>query len=688
MIGSGDSIGRYQLVRLLGAGGFATVHLAEDPHLDDLVAIKMLSDSLAVDPDVRRRFIDEARIMRSLPAPGLIEVYDLNEHNGQPYFVMEHCAGGTLADRLESLDRPLSPEEGRELIDALAVGLSAIHRAGYVHRDLKPTNCLLRTGDQRLPATGATTWRRGDEELVIADFGLAKVVDRHATALSLAGGTPGFGAPEQFRGDGDVDQTADVYAASALVAWALTRTPPRAVTGPKDRPFELDDLDSTGPFAQELRRGLSFDRTDRHDDGTAWHRALTRAASAPRPAAAVAVPAGAAPAKAGCLTAPAQRDAPGLQDSIARKSSRSTTNKVGILILAAAAAIGAVGVAALFAVQASSGGSTDAGDIGSARGPGTAVGELVGSDTVGERTATEIVGEPAEISINIDRPQEDRAVFVVDGARLTNSAGDLEATADTELLVVDYQLYFTEPGRPTVDSFRLRSGQVEVTPASDFGLISFTVGQIDNGEMVFEVDRGQSDFVLDGGVPAGTAGGLSGSYRLVFDPEDSGRTPTTFPATSATSKRSVTAIDGAPAEIVINIGGFPGRSVVVVADVTDARTTNRHDDFFAGEGTELLVVDVEVAASPETEVLYTASWRLQASGEWYSPQNDLLAFRTALDSEASDGTATTVSLVFSVPLGFEQFMLEGGVPSGLGELASFPDTLATGQSADWVLHFG
>ncbi len=273
-----DMIGRYRVAGLLGSGGFATVYLAEDPTLEVTVAIKVLSESMALDPELRERFIAEARVMRRLAAPGLVTVHDINEHQGRPYFVMEHCARGTLSDRLQDLSRPLSLDEGLGLAGVLAGCMKGIHQAGMVHRDLKPSNYLIRrTPVPHGRAIGDVL--HGDEELVVADFGLAKVVDLAATRVSMAGGTPGFSAPEQFRGDPTVDSRADVYALSAILINALTGAHPLPVLAGGQDPFPPEVLDRTGPLRAEVVRGLSFDRNQRHTDAAEWHAAIVAAGS-------------------------------------------------------------------------------------------------------------------------------------------------------------------------------------------------------------------------------------------------------------------------------------------------------------------------------------------------------------------------------------------------------------------------
>ena len=274
-------IGRYRVVRRLGEGGFATVYLAEDMRLDALVAVKLLHRRMADDGEIRARFIREAQIMRRLATPGLVAVHDIDEHDGRPFFVMEYCTGGTLADRLDAVGGRIGVDQALALAGALREATAGIHRAGTVHRDLKPTNYLIaqRSDHNGKPVSGLLG---ADEELVVGDFGLAKAIEVDATKLTVSGGTPGFGAPEQFQGDPTVDARADVYSLSAILASALSGDKPQLVLAPGVMPFTEGALAAAGPLAGELARGMALDRTHRHDDVVTWEAALTAAAATAR----------------------------------------------------------------------------------------------------------------------------------------------------------------------------------------------------------------------------------------------------------------------------------------------------------------------------------------------------------------------------------------------------------------------
>jgi serine/threonine protein kinase len=270
-----ERLGRYRILKELGQGGFATVFLAEDRSLDTRVAIKVLSPRYSADPDIVPRFITEARVLRNLAAPGLVAVHDSGEHEGCPFFVMEYCERGSIGDRVRRLGRPLTTEEGLGLAKAIGNALVGVHRGDppIVHRDLKPENLLLRaTPRHRREPIGDLV--AADEQVIIGDFGLAKVVDSSATNLTLLAFTKGYAAPEQSKGDPTVGPQADVFAASAVIVSLVSGRPPRQVWAHDDHAFDQEAMASTGPMHSELARGLHYDPERRHPDLGAWSEAL------------------------------------------------------------------------------------------------------------------------------------------------------------------------------------------------------------------------------------------------------------------------------------------------------------------------------------------------------------------------------------------------------------------------------
>ncbi len=228
----------------LGAGGFALVWLAEDEHLADEVAVKVLAENLADRGDLRERFVAEARALRRVRSPHVVSVYDIGElPDGRPFFVMTHADAGSLADRLTT--GPLPVADALRVGVELARGVADLHEAGILHRDLKPSNVLFRTGPT------------GSQTVLVADLGLARELSR-GSRITLAAGTPGYVAPEQAA-HGPVDERADVYGIAATVYHALTGAEPAGRPAPPstlraDLPAGVDDV---------LLRGLAKRPADR-----------------------------------------------------------------------------------------------------------------------------------------------------------------------------------------------------------------------------------------------------------------------------------------------------------------------------------------------------------------------------------------------------------------------------------------
>ena len=275
-------LGRYVVRRRIGSGGFATVWLAYDEQLDSPVAIKVLADNWTEDHHVRQRFLEEGRYLRRVESPHVVSVYDAGElEDGRPYLVMSYADQGTLADRLEV--EGLTPRQAMEVVRQVGAGLSALHRRGILHRDVKPANVLFRT-----VATPDTRDTGGDGEAdapvraMVGDLGLGKALDV-SSRLTMIAGTPSFVAPEQARGEG-LDARADQYSLAALTHLMLSGRAPyehttlaaAAAPGP---PPPLSTPERPFPESVEavVRRGLAPDRADRWPDVKAYVAALDAA---------------------------------------------------------------------------------------------------------------------------------------------------------------------------------------------------------------------------------------------------------------------------------------------------------------------------------------------------------------------------------------------------------------------------
>jgi hypothetical protein len=262
-----ERIGRYRIQRPLGTGAFGTVWLAHDDTLDVPVAVKVLADSWSHRPDVRERFLSEARLLRRAGSPRVVHVYDIGElPDDRPYLVMEYADGGTLADLLD--DGPLPVAEALRLTALAARAAAALHEAGIVHQDIKPTNLLLRTGPD------------GALEVVLADLGPARTL-AEASGLTTAAGAAGYRPPEQAEPSTDIDARADVYSLGAvgyhLVTGCVPGPPGKVVRPDRLRP----GLDSR--VRRALMRALRTDRWRRRPDARAFAEELERLARGPKP---------------------------------------------------------------------------------------------------------------------------------------------------------------------------------------------------------------------------------------------------------------------------------------------------------------------------------------------------------------------------------------------------------------------
>jgi hypothetical protein len=286
-----DRIGRYRVVRLLGSGAFATVWLAHDDALDAPVAVKVLAENWAHRLDVHERFLQEAQILRRCDSDRVVQVYDLGElDDGRPYFVMAYADRGTLADRLAA--GPLEvPTALRYAMDA-ALGVAALHDIGVIHRDVKPSNVLLRTG------------RGGAERVLVADLGMAKAAAR-ASGITQVAGTPGYMAPEQVTGQG-LGVRADVYGLGVVAHELLTGRLPGGTDD--DRPGVPEELQPV------LDRALAADPDQRYADAGELASALAHVTTL-QPVRVAAPAASAAPPRADRSSAGTAQRPPGAQRS-------------------------------------------------------------------------------------------------------------------------------------------------------------------------------------------------------------------------------------------------------------------------------------------------------------------------------------------------------------------------------------
>lgn len=201
----------YEVDEVLGHGGMGIVFRARHLRLNRWVALKMGLAGAFAGTRERDRFQREAEAVAKLRHPNVVQIYDVGDSEGRPYFTMEYVDGGSLSQKLGGI--PLPAPEAARLTAILAGAVQAAHACGIVHRDLKPANVLL----------------TGDGTPKISDFGLARCVDEGAglTQTGIAIGTPSYMAPEQARGQASaIGPAVDVYALGAILYELLTGRPP------------------------------------------------------------------------------------------------------------------------------------------------------------------------------------------------------------------------------------------------------------------------------------------------------------------------------------------------------------------------------------------------------------------------------------------------------------------------------
>ncbi len=211
--------GRYELGELIGRGGMSDVHLATDARLGRRVAVKLLKSSLASDPVFRTRFRQEAQAAARMAHPTIVRVFDAGEETTlepggaetiSPFIVMEHVEGRLLKDIIA--EGPIEPAEATRIIEGVLTALEYSHRAGVVHRDIKPGNIMITQSGQ----------------VKVMDFGIARAVSDSAATVAQTStilGTAQYFSPEQARGE-TVDARSDLYSTGVLLFEMLTGQPP------------------------------------------------------------------------------------------------------------------------------------------------------------------------------------------------------------------------------------------------------------------------------------------------------------------------------------------------------------------------------------------------------------------------------------------------------------------------------
>ncbi len=201
--------GRYRVEARIAVGGMATVYRAVDTRLDRVLALKVMHPGLAADGTFVDRFIREAKSVARLAHPNVVQVFDQGTDGSYVYLAMEYIAGCTLRDVLRERGA-LQPRAALDILEPVLAALGAAHRAGFVHRDMKPENVLI--GD--------------DGRVKVADFGLVRSVDSVTNTTGAVLGTVSYLAPEQIDQPGAADARVDVYACGVVLYEMLTGEKP------------------------------------------------------------------------------------------------------------------------------------------------------------------------------------------------------------------------------------------------------------------------------------------------------------------------------------------------------------------------------------------------------------------------------------------------------------------------------
>ena len=264
-----NRVGRYEITEKLGQGGMGTVYKAFDPLLTRVVAVKVISGQLDVNPDHRERFFREARAAAQLSHRNIITIYDLGEQDGAPYLAMEYLEGRDLDQRLHD-GEGMSLTRKLELALSICEGLAHAHACGLIHRDIKPANVFV----------------TDDGGVKILDFGLARLITSELTRSNVMVGTVNYMAPEQLRGE-RADHRADIFSFGVLLYELLGGRKPfqgdsAAATMYKilhEVPKALDELDpAVGPALTTLvDRAMAKAREDRYQRMTDLLRDLEAA---------------------------------------------------------------------------------------------------------------------------------------------------------------------------------------------------------------------------------------------------------------------------------------------------------------------------------------------------------------------------------------------------------------------------
>jgi Protein kinase domain len=290
---NGETFGAYNIAGVVGSGGMGVVYRAEQRSLGRTVALKVIRPEIADSGDYRSRFLREARLAAAVDHPNVVTVFEVGEQAGLLYLAMQWVDGTDLRALLDAQHR-LAPDRAVRIGTQVASALDAVHEAGLIHRDVKPSNVLVRDIG-------------GQDHAYLTDFGIAKMPDAHGdlTRTGWLIGTAGYLSPEQIRGEG-ASPRSDLYALGCVLFEALTGQRPfgsghdaavlwASASGP--RPVASALCPALGPgYDAFLQRALAIDPAHRFASGREFAAALEAAHASQRGSA------GQDPAAAGTAT--------------------------------------------------------------------------------------------------------------------------------------------------------------------------------------------------------------------------------------------------------------------------------------------------------------------------------------------------------------------------------------------------